>query len=76
MIGGTLMQTLILAWVTFRTDWDKEVRAVTLHLRYHILLLFLLSAHLNYTIVLIIPLGKCCTHVHYMSDIQCLSTRV
>lgn len=25
MIGGTAMQTLILLWVTFRTDWDKEV---------------------------------------------------
>ncbi|KAG6641664.1 protein DETOXIFICATION 40-like [Carya illinoinensis] len=25
MIGGTMMQTLILLWVTFRTDWDKEV---------------------------------------------------
>ncbi|PUZ72246.1 hypothetical protein GQ55_2G378300 [Panicum hallii var. hallii] len=25
VIGGTLMQTLILLWVTFRTDWDKEV---------------------------------------------------
>ncbi|CAN6292843.1 unnamed protein product [Urochloa humidicola] len=25
MIGGTLMQTLILLWVTFRTNWDKEV---------------------------------------------------
>ncbi|XP_051208969.1 protein DETOXIFICATION 40 [Lolium perenne] len=25
MIGGTLMQTLILLWVTFRTDWNKEV---------------------------------------------------
>jgi hypothetical protein len=25
MIGGTLMQTLILIWVTFRTNWDKEV---------------------------------------------------
>ncbi|XP_019706670.1 protein DETOXIFICATION 40 isoform X2 [Elaeis guineensis] len=25
MIGGTLMQTLILIWVTFRTDWNKEV---------------------------------------------------
>ncbi|KAG2536875.1 protein DETOXIFICATION 40-like [Panicum virgatum] len=25
MIGGTLMQTLILVWVTFRTNWDKEV---------------------------------------------------
>ncbi|KAK4398954.1 protein DETOXIFICATION 40 [Sesamum angolense] len=26
MIGGTMMQTLILLWVTFRTDWNKEVR--------------------------------------------------
>ncbi|KAL0286222.1 UNVERIFIED_CONTAM: protein DETOXIFICATION 40 [Sesamum angustifolium] len=25
MIGGTMMQTLILLWVTFRTDWNKEV---------------------------------------------------
>ncbi|KAG1347350.1 protein DETOXIFICATION 40 [Cocos nucifera] len=25
MIGGTFMQTLILIWVTFRTDWNKEV---------------------------------------------------
>ncbi|KAF5474782.1 hypothetical protein F2P56_006646 [Juglans regia] len=25
MIGGTMMQTFILLWVTFRTDWDKEV---------------------------------------------------
>uniref|UniRef100_A0ACD5V3H5 Uncharacterized protein n=1 Tax=Avena sativa TaxID=4498 RepID=A0ACD5V3H5_AVESA len=25
MIGGTLMQTVILVWVTFRTDWNKEV---------------------------------------------------
>ncbi|WRX15869.1 Multi antimicrobial extrusion protein - like 10 [Theobroma cacao] len=25
MIGGTAMQTLILVWVTFRTDWKKEV---------------------------------------------------
>ncbi|KAK8507997.1 hypothetical protein V6N12_025106 [Hibiscus sabdariffa] len=25
MIGGTAMQTLILIWVTFRTDWKKEV---------------------------------------------------
>ncbi|KAG6487793.1 protein DETOXIFICATION 40-like [Zingiber officinale] len=25
MIGGTTMQTLILLWVTFRTDWNKEV---------------------------------------------------
>ncbi|CAL5086439.1 unnamed protein product [Urochloa decumbens] len=25
MIGGTLMQTLILIWITFRTDWNREV---------------------------------------------------
>ncbi|XP_074576910.1 protein DETOXIFICATION 40-like [Curcuma longa] len=25
MIGGTFMQTLILLWVTYRTDWNKEV---------------------------------------------------
>ncbi|KAL8191786.1 hypothetical protein R6Q57_028517 [Mikania cordata] len=25
MIGGTTLQTLILLWVTFRTDWNKEV---------------------------------------------------
>ncbi|KAL5578853.1 hypothetical protein UlMin_011295 [Ulmus minor] len=25
MIGGTVMQTLILVWVTFRTDWTKEI---------------------------------------------------
>ncbi|XP_021292987.1 protein DETOXIFICATION 40 [Herrania umbratica] len=25
LIGGTAMQTLILVWVTFRTDWKKEV---------------------------------------------------
>ncbi|MQM12020.1 hypothetical protein Taro_044931 [Colocasia esculenta] len=27
MIGGTVIQTLILMWVTFRTDWNKEVEA-------------------------------------------------
>lgn len=25
MIGGTVLQTLILLWITFRTDWIKEV---------------------------------------------------
>ncbi|XP_022864078.1 protein DETOXIFICATION 40-like isoform X1 [Olea europaea var. sylvestris] len=25
MIGGTMMQTIILLWTTFRTDWKKEV---------------------------------------------------
>ncbi|KAJ9136339.1 hypothetical protein P3X46_033430 [Hevea brasiliensis] len=25
MIGGTFLQTIILLWVTFRTDWNKEV---------------------------------------------------
>ena len=29
MIGGTLMQTIILVIVTFRTDWDKEVNKKT-----------------------------------------------
>ncbi|KAL5794078.1 hypothetical protein ACOSP7_002672 [Xanthoceras sorbifolium] len=26
MIGGTVMQTIILLWATFRTDWNKEVQ--------------------------------------------------
>ncbi|RLN18700.1 hypothetical protein C2845_PM02G08650 [Panicum miliaceum] len=25
MLGGTCMQTIILFWITFRTDWNKEV---------------------------------------------------
>ena len=25
MIGGEVIQTLILLWVTWRTDWNKEV---------------------------------------------------
>ncbi|XP_023554449.1 protein DETOXIFICATION 40-like [Cucurbita pepo subsp. pepo] len=25
LMGGTLMQTIILVWVTWRTDWNKEV---------------------------------------------------
>ncbi|KAL9691702.1 hypothetical protein QQ045_012128 [Rhodiola kirilowii] len=25
MLGGTLLQTLILIWTTYRTNWDKEV---------------------------------------------------
>ncbi|GJR83861.1 protein DETOXIFICATION 40 [Tanacetum coccineum] len=29
MIGGTGMQTLILLWSTFRTDWNKEVDIAT-----------------------------------------------
>jgi len=29
MIGGTLMQTVILLWVTFRTNWKKEVQEAT-----------------------------------------------
>ncbi|GLT52619.1 hypothetical protein SLA2020_259500 [Shorea laevis] len=29
MIGGTMMQTIILLWVTFRTDWNKEVEITT-----------------------------------------------
>ncbi|XP_062161543.1 protein DETOXIFICATION 40-like [Alnus glutinosa] len=27
MIGGTFIQTLILLWITFRTDWNKEVES-------------------------------------------------
>ncbi|KAJ9169093.1 hypothetical protein P3X46_020560 [Hevea brasiliensis] len=26
MIGGTFLQTIILLWVTYRTDWNKEVK--------------------------------------------------
>ncbi|KAG8385734.1 hypothetical protein BUALT_Bualt03G0076000 [Buddleja alternifolia] len=33
MIGGTMMQTLILLWVTFRTDWNKEVENATKRLK-------------------------------------------
>uniref|UniRef100_A0ACD5XGY4 Uncharacterized protein n=2 Tax=Avena sativa TaxID=4498 RepID=A0ACD5XGY4_AVESA len=29
MIGGTVMQTVILLWVTLRTDWNKEVVQAT-----------------------------------------------
>jgi hypothetical protein len=29
MIGGTLMQTLILIWITFRTDGNREVKATS-----------------------------------------------
>ncbi|XP_024992675.1 protein DETOXIFICATION 40-like [Cynara cardunculus var. scolymus] len=29
MIGGTGMQTIILIWSTFRTDWNKEVEKAT-----------------------------------------------
>lgn len=29
MIGGTAVQTLILALLTIRCDWDKEVRPCT-----------------------------------------------
>ncbi|KAF3966632.1 hypothetical protein CMV_009287 [Castanea mollissima] len=29
MIGGTVAQTIILIWVTFRTDWNKEVEEAT-----------------------------------------------
>nr|CAB3505031.1 unnamed protein product [Digitaria exilis] len=28
MIGGLIVQTLVLVWVTFRTDWNKEVLLV------------------------------------------------
>uniref|UniRef100_A0A7N2MCB8 Uncharacterized protein n=1 Tax=Quercus lobata TaxID=97700 RepID=A0A7N2MCB8_QUELO len=29
MLSGTLAQTIILIWVTFRTDWNKEVEEAT-----------------------------------------------
>ncbi|KDP20758.1 hypothetical protein JCGZ_21229 [Jatropha curcas] len=32
MIGGTVMQTIILLWVTFRTDWIKEVEKAKMRL--------------------------------------------
>ncbi|KAF2304973.1 hypothetical protein GH714_000821 [Hevea brasiliensis] len=32
MIGGTMMQTFILSWVTFRTDWNKEVEKARMRL--------------------------------------------
>lgn len=32
MLGGTLMQTIILLWVTFRTNWDKEVEKAKMRL--------------------------------------------
>ncbi|CAH2053092.1 unnamed protein product [Thlaspi arvense] len=32
MIGGTLIQTVILGWVTFRTDWVKEVEEASIRL--------------------------------------------
>ncbi|GAU17103.1 hypothetical protein TSUD_106020 [Trifolium subterraneum] len=32
MIGGTFMQTIILIWVTFRTDWNKEVEVAATRL--------------------------------------------
>lgn len=28
MIGGTAMQTIILLWVTFRTDWNAEASSI------------------------------------------------
>ncbi|VVA98832.1 unnamed protein product [Arabis nemorensis] len=34
MIGGTLIQTIILAWVTFKTDWKKEVGAKQISSKY------------------------------------------
>ncbi|XP_066368842.1 protein DETOXIFICATION 40-like [Miscanthus floridulus] len=32
VIGGTMMQTLILLWVTCRTDWNKEVEKARVRL--------------------------------------------
>lgn len=30
MLGGTVMQTIILIWITARTDWNKEVKLFNL----------------------------------------------
>lgn len=30
MLGGTVMQTIILIWITARTDWNKEVIQISL----------------------------------------------
>ncbi|CAL4917680.1 unnamed protein product [Urochloa decumbens] len=32
MIGGLIVQTLVLIWVTFRTDWNKEVEQARMRL--------------------------------------------
>lgn len=32
MMGGTVMQTVILIWITIRTDWGKEVNYIKLFL--------------------------------------------
>ncbi|KAA8515500.1 hypothetical protein F0562_018889 [Nyssa sinensis] len=32
MMGGTAIQTIILLWVTFRADWDKEVEKARMRL--------------------------------------------
>ncbi|XP_057455819.1 protein DETOXIFICATION 40-like [Lotus japonicus] len=29
MLAGTVLQTIILVWVTFRTDWNKEIEEAT-----------------------------------------------
>ena len=28
MLGGTIMQTIVLLWATFRTNWEKEVISI------------------------------------------------
>ncbi|MED6147081.1 Protein DETOXIFICATION 40 [Stylosanthes scabra] len=33
MIGGTMMQTFILLWIVFRTDWDQEVNTAKKRLK-------------------------------------------
>nr|XP_004251515.1 protein DETOXIFICATION 40 [Solanum lycopersicum] len=33
MLGGTVMQTIILIWITARTDWNKEVEAAQSRLK-------------------------------------------
>ncbi|KAH9603088.1 hypothetical protein KSS87_008299 [Heliosperma pusillum] len=33
MLGGTIIQTVILLWVTYRTDWEKEVEKAAYRLK-------------------------------------------
>lgn len=45
MIGGTIMQTLILIWVTYRTDWKKEVKSF----KYFSIKATTILLHVNFT---------------------------
>jgi hypothetical protein len=36
MLGGTAVQTLVLLWATFRTNWDKEVNLFCIYFIFYI----------------------------------------